>query len=324
MAKLKSAWQAKMWEAGKMPLRAKIFADLPKQAQRVAGPLAPLANRIARSMPGQVALERLGITTERALPDFARHPFEGRDTPSANGQPRVVLYADTFSRHMEPEVAQAAQAVLEAAGFAVVVPPYRCCGRTYLSKGVLGRAKELAREAVDTLAPYAEAGLPIVGLEPSCVLTLRDEFLSLLPGDERALAVAEVAQTFEEFVAAKAETFRALSWEQNGSVLLHGHCHQKALSGIAPSRACLEAAGFAVTFVDAGCCGMAGSFGYEAEHVKPSRAMAERVLAPAVRAAAPETHVVAAGTSCRHQIADTTGRAARHPAELMHDALELE
>ena len=244
-----------------------------------------------------------------------------RDTPSANGQPRVVLYADTFSRHMEPEVAHAAQTVLEAAGFAVVVPPYRCCGRTYLSKGVLDRAKELAREAVDTLAPYAEAGLPIVGLEPSCVLTLRDEFLSLLPGDERALAVAEVAQTFEEFVAANAEVFRALPWKEAGSVLLHGHCHQKALSGVAPSRACLEVAGFAVTFVDAGCCGMAGSFGYEAEHVEPSRAMAERVLAPAVRAAAPETHVVAAGTSCRHQIVDTTGRTARHPAELMRDAL---
>jgi Fe-S oxidoreductase len=234
-----------------------------------------------------------------------------------------VLYADTFSRYLEPDVARAAQTVLEAAGFVVVVPPYRCCGRTYLSKGVLGRAKALAREAVDTLAPYAEAGLPIVGIEPSCVLTLRDEFLSLLPGDGKALAVAERAQTFEEFVTAHAETFRALPWNESGTVLLHGHCHQKALSGIAPSVACLEAAGFDVEAVDAGCCGMAGSFGYEAEHVAVSRAMAERVLAPAVRAAAPETHVVAAGTSCRHQIADTTGRAARHPAVLLRDALGL-
>jgi Fe-S oxidoreductase len=352
MAKLKSAWQTKLWEAGEMPLRAKIFADLPKQAQRTAGRLAPLANRIARSKPAQLALKRFGITTERALPPFARHPFDpppaslapsdfvsGKarkavplaegDSPAQWGAQRpqagrgVVLYADTFNRYMEPDVARAAQAVLEAAGFAVVVPPYRCCGRTYLSKGVLPRAKELARAAVDTLAPWAEAGLPIVGLEPSCVLTLRDEFLALLPGDSKAIAVAEVAQTFEEFVAAHAETFEALPWESAGPVLLHGHCHQKALSGIAPSVACLSAAGFEVEPVDAGCCGMAGAFGYEAEHVAVSKAMAERVLAPAVRAAPPATHVVAAGTSCRHQIADTTDRTAQHPAELMRDALGL-
>ena len=344
MATLKSAWQAKLWEAGEMPLRARIFADLPKQAQRTAGPLAPLANRIARSKPAQLALKRLGITTERALPPFARHPFDppsdapslrsGRielssstegdsREPQASGRGSVVLYADTFNRYMEPAVARAAQSVLEAAGFAVVVPPYRCCGRTYLSKGVLGRAKELARDAVDTLAPYAEAGLPIVGLEPSCVLTLRDEFLALLPGDPKAVVVAEAAQTFEEFVAAHAETFEALPWKSAGSVLLHGHCHQKALSGIAPSVACLQSAGFEVEPVDAGCCGMAGSFGYEAEHVAVSKAMAERVLAPAVRATSPETYIAAAGTSCRHQIADTTGRTARHPAELMRTALGL-
>ena len=321
LAMLKSAWQAKMWEAGKMPRRAKLLADLPKQARRIAGPLAPAANRLVRSKPAQAVLERLGITTERPLPTFARHPFDPKPSPPRTGN-AVVLYADTFNRYLEPEVARAAQAVLEAAGFEVVVPAYRCCGRTYLSKGLLGRAKELAREAVDTLAPYAEAGLPIVGLEPSCVLTLRDEFLALLPNDEPARTVAAQAQTFEEFVAARSVVFRSLPWQRpDERVLLHGHCHQKALSGIAPSRACLEAAGFAVEFVDAGCCGMAGAFGYEAEHVEVSRAMAERVLAPAVRAAAAATHVAAAGTSCRAQIADTAGRTARHPAEIMLDAL---
>ncbi|MEP0549089.1 MAG: FAD-linked oxidase C-terminal domain-containing protein [Rhodothermales bacterium] len=356
MAALKSAWQAKLWEAGQMPLRAKLLADLPKRAQRLAGPLAPLANRMATSKPAQLALRKLGITTERALPAFARHPFgppaslapsdfvsghtreavpldegdsrvklgaEGRVPQRPRARQGVVLYADTFNRYLEPDVARAAHAVLEAAGFAVVVPPYRCCGRTYLSKGVLGRAKELARDAIDTLAPYAEAGLPIVGLEPSCILTLRDEFLALLPGDARAKAVAVQAQTFEEFVAAHADTFEALPWKQAGRVLLHGHCHQKALSGIAPSVACLKTAGFEVEPVDSGCCGMAGAFGYEAEHVAVSKAMAERVLAPAVRAAAPETHVIAAGTSCRAQIADTTDREARHPAELMAAALGL-
>ncbi|MDX1531634.1 MAG: FAD-binding oxidoreductase, partial [Rhodothermales bacterium] len=189
------------------------------------------------------------------------------------------------------------------------------------SKGLLDEARQRARAAVEVLAPLAAEGLPIVGLEPSCVLTLRDEFLALLPGDAQAEAVAAAAQTFEAFVAAHAERFRALPWREAGRrVLLHGHCHQKALDGIAPSAGCLEAAGFAVEAVDGGCCGMAGSFGYEAEHYAVSVAMGERVLAPAVRAA-PEAAVAAAGTSCRHQVADLTGRAAQHPAVLLAEAL---
>ncbi len=351
MAKLKAAWQHEYWKANPMPLRTRLLANLPRLARRVAGPLAPLVNRAGTSAPARATLKRLGLTTERALPTFARHPFgppasrsiaslknreavplvEGDSSVQLGAQGRVperpqaergvVLYADTFTRFMEPEVARAAEAVLEAAGFAVAVPPYRCCGRTYLSKGILDQAKALAREAIDTLAPYAEAGLPIVGLEPSCILTLRDEFLAFFPEDPSAQAVAAAAVTFEELVAARADVFEALPWREGGRVLLHGHCHQKALSGIAPSVACLEAAGFEVAPLDAGCCGMAGAFGYEAEHVGVSRAMAERVLAPAVRAAAPETHIAAAGTSCRAQIADTAGRTAHHPAELLRDAL---
>ena len=295
-------------EAGAAPRRPARPARQP--ARNVE---ARTARRSASSASRRSARSRLSRATR----------FDGATTEAAGDRPRVVLYADTFNRFLEPDVARAAHAVLEAAGFAVVVPPYRCCGRTYLSKGVLGRAKELAREAIDTLAPYAEAGLPIVGLEPSCILTLRDEFLALWPDDARAKAVAAQAQTFEEFVAAHAETFAALPWQSAGRVLLHGHCHQKALSGIAPSVACLKTAGFEVEPVDSGCCGMAGAFGYEAEHVAVSKAMAERVLAPAVRAASPETHVAAAGTSCRAQIADTADREARHPAELMAAALGL-
>ncbi len=332
MAKLKAAWQENYWQANPMPLRTRLLANLPRLAERVAGPLAPLLNRAGTSAPARAMLKRLGLTTERPLPAFARRPFKkalGTGKPETRNQKRetptrsVVLYADTFNRFLEPEVAHAAHDVLTAAGFEVVVPPYRCCGRTYLSKGLVGHARALARAAVDTLAPFAEAGLPIVGLEPSCILTLRDEFLAFFPDDPTARSVAGAAVTFEEFVAANAETFEALPWREAGRVLLHGHCHQKALSGIAPSVACLEAAGFEVEPLDAGCCGMAGAFGYEAEHVAVSRAMAERVLAPAVRAADAGTHVVAAGTSCRAQIADTAGRTARHPAELLRDALGL-
>lgn len=326
LARLKAEWQAAYWREHRMPLRTRLFANLPRLSRLVAGPLAPLVNGVNGLRPVRWLLERaLGISAERPLPPFARRPFRERRGTTDDGprtaQP-VVLYADTFVRFHEPEVARAAVAVLEAAGFEVVVPPYRCCGRTYISKGVLARAKALAREAVDELAPFAEAGLPIVGLEPSCVLTLRDEFLALLPGDTRARAVAAAAVTFEEFVASHAEAFAALPWRERGRpALLHGHCHQKALSGIAPSVACLGAAGFAVEALDAGCCGMAGAFGYEREHVAISEAMGERVLAPAVRAAPAEAAVVAAGTSCRAQIAALTGRAALHPAEAMAEAL---
>ena len=206
----------------------------------------------------------------------------------------------------------------------MVVPDAQaCCGRPLLSKGLVTEAQEMALRTIDLLYPYAEAGLPIVGLEPSCILTFGDEFLSLLPGDLRAHDLAEAALTFEEYVAQRADegAFSEVAWKPAGEVLLHGHCHQKALVGTGPAERALGAAGYAVQTVDAGCCGMAGAFGYEAEHYDVSVQMAERVLAPAVRAADASTHVAAAGMSCRHQIHDTTGRTACHPAELLRAAL---
>lgn len=322
LAALKSEWQAQVWKTRKPPLRARLFAHFPRIARRLAGPLAPVANLAARLPGNKAALKRLGIAPNRALPPFARRPFSEDEVAPTGGEP-VVLYADTFARFHEPEIARAAVAVLSAAGFAVTVPPYRCCGRTLISKGFLSDARVRVRALLDVLAPHAEAGTPIVGLEPSCLLTLRDEARRLLPDDPRVETVAARALTFEEFVAAHADRFEALAPASVASgdgaaprALLHGHCHQKALSGVSHGVACLAAAGFAAEPLDAGCCGMAGSFGYEAEHEAASRAMGERVLAPAVRAA-PEAMVVAAGTSCRAQIADLTGRRALHPAEAL-------
>lgn len=263
------------------------------------------------------------------MPAFARHPFSEKEVrpPSTIRDPSstVVLFADTFARYQEPEIPRAAVRVMEAMGFTVVVPPYRCCGRTYLSKGFLGHARRLAERLADTYAPYAEAGLPVVGLEPSCLLTFRDELPRLLPaGDPRAAALARQAVTFEEWAAAHADRLAALDFapEAGGTrdVLVHGHCHQKALSAMGPSRAVFEAAGFTFAETDAGCCGMAGAFGYEAEHHRLSLQMAEDRLAPAVRAA-PTAAVAASGTSCRHQIHDVTGVAARHPAVVLAEAL---
>jgi FAD/FMN-containing dehydrogenase/Fe-S oxidoreductase len=319
MAALKTSWQEQKWREGRPDLRTRLFAHLPAIARRTAGPLAHVANRVGASQLVRKRLRALGIAPERSLPTFATRPFSGREAPrkGAKGLPRVALYADTFARFQDPEIPRAALRVFAAAGVEAVVPPYRCCGRTYLSKGFVPHATALARRLVETYAPLAEAGVPIVGLEPSCLLTLRDEVPRLLPGDARATAVAAAAVTFEEWAAAHAERLGAVAWREGaGDALVHGHCHQKALSSMGPSRACLSSAGFSVSETHAGCCGVAGAFGYEAEHYRLSVAMGEERLAPAVRKAAGAT-VVAAGTSCRAQIAHTTGRAALHPAEAL-------
>lgn len=317
MSAMKAEWHSMRWRREKPSRRVRLFAGQPWVSQRVAGSLAGIANAAASSRAGRVFLKRLGITTERSMPTFARRPFTEKEVGSTAGD-RVALYADTWARFHEPEIPRAAVSVLRAAGFAPEIPAYRCCGRTLISKGFLADARNALREVLAVLHPIAEVGVSIVGLEPSCILTLRDELPRLLPDDPRARTVMAAAVTFEEFVVMHGDRFsRVYAGQEAGAALLHGHCHQKALSGIAPSIACLEAAGLQVEALDAGCCGMAGAFGYETEHVAISRAMAERVLAPAVRAADEGTAVIAAGTSCRHQIADCAGRKALHPAQVM-------
>ena len=315
MAALKSVWLSKKHEEEGPSARARLFAHLPQMAQRVAGPLAVLANRANALPPARAAFRALGIAPERALPPFATRPFkdaEAKRQPDADG-PRVALYVDTFGRFQEPEIPRAALAVLAAAGARVEALPYRCCGRTYISKGFLSHAEKLAHRLVETYAPLARAGVAIVGLEPSCILTLRDEVPRFVQTED-ARAVAAAAVTFEEWCDAHADRLGALDWRPSpGAALVHGHCHQKALSRPAASVSCLGAAGFSVTDSGAGCCGVAGSFGYEAEHYDVSLMIAEDRLAPAVRAA-PDAVVVAAGTSCREQIEHTTGRVAVHPA----------
>ncbi|MCI0393779.1 MAG: FAD-binding oxidoreductase, partial [Chloroflexi bacterium] len=236
----------------------------------------------------------------------------------------VVLFHDTFNTYNDPHIAIAATQVLEAAGFEVLLPGHRCCGRPMISKGLVKEARAAAQDTVARLAPLAEAGLPIVGLEPSCLLTLRDEYLYLLPNDPRARLVAEHAYLFEEFIARLADEgkLNLAFTDTPRRLLLHGHCHQKALVGTGPTKRVLTLPpNYTVTEVDSGCCGMAGSFGYEAEHYDISLKMAERRLLPAVRSATAETIIVAPGTSCRHQIAHGAGRQALHPAEVLRDAL---
>ena len=233
----------------------------------------------------------------------------------------VVLFADTFNNYFEPENLRAAQRVLAAAGYRVhVARPADggrplCCGRTFLAVGMVDEARHEARRLLTALKPYVERGVPVVGLEPSCLLTLRDEYLVLGLDDEEVGVLAERADLFEEFLADELDAGRlnlTLQPIAHKRALLHGHCHQKAFAAMpAVARVLSLVPELEVQTVESSCCGMAGAFGYEADHFDVSMAMGEASLFPAVRAAAPETLIVADGTSCRHQIHDGTGRQAR-------------
>jgi Fe-S oxidoreductase len=240
-----------------------------------------------------------------------------------------VLLVDTFNNYFEPENARAALAVLEAAGYQVHLPRAAqarplCCGRTFLGAGLVEEARWELQRMLEAFRPYIERGLPVIGLEPSCLFTLRDELGVLLPSNEtRALAAR--AQLFEEFLASESEAGR-LNLSLNPSpwprALLHGHCHQKAFDVMAATESTLRLVPqLEVQTIESSCCGMAGAFGYEAEHYDVSMKMAELSLLPALRAADASTVVVADGTSCRHQIGDGGHRQALHVARVLEAAL---
>ncbi|HXF81939.1 MAG TPA: heterodisulfide reductase-related iron-sulfur binding cluster, partial [bacterium] len=233
------------------------------------------------------------------------------------GRGTVALFADTFTLYSEPAIGRAAVELLEQLGYTVLLPAVGCCGRPMISKGLLRQAARAAARNVAALWPLAQAGVPIVGLEPSCILTFRDEVPDLVPG-EAARALAHHTLLIDEFLAR--EHRRAplpFGADRRGPALLHGHCHQRALTGTAAAREVLQAAGFAVEEIDSGCCGMAGSFGFEREHYALSMAVGERRLLPAVRALPVSTPVVAMGVSCRQQIRHGAARQPLHLVELL-------
>jgi len=316
------------------PLKERLIAYLPRYAP-FAARLAPLANLRDRVPFVATLTERLaGLSAKRSLPKWQGRPFlrsaAGRYQVRTPEDCDVVLLADTFNNYFEPENAIAALRVLEAAGLRVhVARPAGggrplCCGRTFLAVGMVNEARDEARRVLDALAPYVARGVPVVGLEPSCLLTLRDEFRSVLPGAATA-KLAGHALLLEEFLAREAEAGRLklkLNALPQAKALLHGHCHQKAFGAMpAVERALKLVPGLEVETVESSCCGMAGAFGYEARHYDVSMRMAEASLLPKVRAADSATLVVADGTSCRHQIADGAGREAIHVARVLERAL---
>jgi Fe-S oxidoreductase/FAD/FMN-containing dehydrogenase len=327
MAKLKYEFLDHYHRANGLPLRNRIFGAIAR-LNRIGSALAPVSNWLANSMPNRWLMDILaGIDRRRPLPQFASESFEDWfrvHKPEGDGsQGDVVLFHDTFNNYNTPSVAIAATRFLEKSSYRVLLVDKKCCGRPMISKGMLGQAKENAAWNVATLASYAEKGTPIVGLEPSCLLTLRDEYPEFVR-TEAAKQVAQHSFLLEEFVMREVNGGR-LSLGANGKgkkVLLHGHCHQKALVGAAPTVAMLKAAGYEVSEVDSGCCGMAGSFGFEKEHYDLSIKIGNRRLAPAVKAASAEVEVVAPGISCRQQIDHLAQRQAKHPAELLWDSIK--
>jgi Fe-S oxidoreductase len=326
MAKMKVEFLHHYRKRHRLALKDRLLAYLPRYAP-LAARLAPLTN-FAQSL----AQGWLGFARERSLPKW-RAPF-GVRAPKEDGMKsrgrEVVLLVDTFNRYFEPENARAALAVLEAAGYEVHLPQAAdggrplCCGRTFLAAGLVEEARSEARRVVEALRPYVERGVPVVGLEPSCLLGLRDEFLSMLPGGASA-ELAMNAFLLEEFLAREHEAGRLalkLAPLPEKKAMLHGHCHQKAFDAMTAVQKTLRLVpGLEVETIESSCCGMAGAFGYEAAHYEVSMKMGELALLPRVRKAGADELIVADGTSCRHQIRDGAGRQAIHVARVLERAL---
>ncbi|MBV8410155.1 MAG: FAD-binding protein [Alphaproteobacteria bacterium] len=322
MARMKIEVRAARRMSKGLRLRDRLIGALPE--------IAPWARQLPWLFNlANVAAPWIGFAKQRSLPRWRRDTFlatTGVDARDAT----VVIFADTFSNNFEPDVLHAARRVLEAAGHRVAVAwpnlgaPALCCGRTYLATGQVERAKAEAARLLQALTPFLARGVPVVGLEPSCLFTLRDEFQVMGLG-KQAAAAGDSALLFEEFLAREKRAGRlqlALRPLTEKNALLHGHCHQKAFGAMSAVQEVLSLVPeLAVDVVDSSCCGMAGSFGYEAEHYATSMAMAELSLLPAVRQAPADAIVVADGTSCRHQIADGTNRHAIHVAEVLARAL---
>ena len=290
-------------------------------------------SRTGSRAPGRTAGSWSGwpaSTGAGRCPRFARETFtdwfDARRAPREAPRGDVVLFHDTFVTYNAPEIGRAAVELLEAGGYRVQLVDKKCCGRPLISKGMLDEAKAHAEWNVARLHPWVARGAAIVGLEPSCLLTLRDETVELVRTDE-ARQVAAASFLLEEFLLREKARGLTLPFRPplpggaRRQALLHGHCHQKAMVGTAPTVAALRWAGFDVAEVDSGCCGMAGSFGFEREHYDLSVSLGNRRLAPAVKSAAVETEIVAPGVSCRQQIEHLAGRPARHPAQVLRDAL---
>ncbi len=333
VARLKAEWQQHYYDANGVPLRSRLVAGFASSMRFAA--LAPRIYNWLVSAPDTARWIKAlaGFARGRSLPPLhattldAWHAKHANPASLAYPNGRVHLFCDEFTNYNDTPVGIKTIELLNRLGYEVVIPPHAESGRAHLSKGLVRAARGFAIRNVELLKDVVTENAPLIGLEPSAILGFRDEYPDLVPANLKApaRALAKHALLFDEFIAREAaagrihrESFRP----EKKLIRLHGHCHQKALSSLNPTVAALELpAGHEVRLIPSGCCGMAGSFGYEAEHFAVSQQIGELVLFPVVRAAAPDTIICAPGTSCRHQIKDGTGRLALHPAEILHAAL---
>jgi Fe-S oxidoreductase len=277
-----------------------------------------LANALGRFGPtARLAKSLLHIAPQRTLPEFANSTFRARVSGrKTGGGAAVLLWADTFTNYFQPHIAEAAYHVLSDAGFNVqVLQRHVCCGRPLYDFGMLDRAKQYLNDAMDALGEEISVGTPIVVLEPSCASVFRDEAVNLMPDDPRMAKLKRQTMMLSEFLKQHAPDYTPAKTQQK--ILVHMHCHHRAIFNMKDEVAALTATGGDVKVLDSGCCGMAGPFGFEKKSYDVSQTLGERVLLPAVRAAAPGTVIVADGFSCREQIAQNTGKRAVHLAEVL-------
>ena len=335
VAKMKAEFLQQYYDRFGVPLRAQLIARFSSQMRLVSRvpwlfntfysivPLRRLAHRLVGFHPHR-SMPRVAGTPLRSW--FRQHRKETTPAPASNG--RVLLFCDEFTNYTDAAIGRQAVLLLEALGYEVVMPEHEESGRTWLSKGLVKQAARIINRNITRLAPLVGAGTPLVGIEPSAILTYRDEAndLALPELREQARQLAQHTFTIEEFLSRESEAGRInrnLFTTEVRQLHVHGHCYQKALSDQRSITNCLSIpTGYRVHLIPSGCCGMAGGFGYEAEHFELSQQVGELVLFPAVRAAAADDLIVAPGTSCRHQVKDGTGRRALHPVEVLYKAMK--
>jgi Fe-S oxidoreductase len=323
MASYKAEFLSHWYEHHPRPLSAHLFGHIDRWS-RWACRAPRLANSIAQSASLGAAAKRIaGIAPQRALPRFATRSFvRGHRREPALTRPdrRVLLWPDTFNNHFHPEVAHDAVAVLRAAGFEVVLPAAAvCCGRPLYEFGMLDDARRHLQRTLRVLDADLVAGLPVIVLEPACLSVFKEELPMMLPRDEQAKRLRDQSRLLGDFLLERAP---GVAWQPLGKrALVHAHCHHRSVLGHEAENLLLRRLGLEVDFPDSGCCGMAGSFGFEADKFEVSMRCAERVLLPAVRASASADLVVADGFSCREQIVQATGRRVHHLAEVLRMAL---
>jgi Fe-S oxidoreductase len=324
MATYKAEFMSQYYLRHRRPRRAYTVGLIHKWAR--IGSTMPAVTNFMTQTPGlRTVVKRIaGIAEGRQVPVFAGQTFRKwfLQRPIRNhGKQKVLLWPDTFNNHFHPEVAQAAVEVLEHAGFQVSIPQQQlCCGRPLYDFGMLDQAKAQLADIMRSLADDIDAGVPLVGLEPGCMSTFRDELVNLFPHDARAKKLSSQSFMLSEFL----EQAGYVPGKITGRGIVHAHCHQRAVFGIDAERSILAKTGMKVEILDSGCCGMAGSYGFDPKHLQASLQIGEKVLLPAVRNAPADTRVIVSGFSCREQVHQGTARRTLHLAEVLRSAIDTQ